>query len=76
MREPVRKSMSLGCLVSDNATPSHPTGKVKHLRDALAAKSEEFAAVVKCGRTHLMDATPLSLGQEFSAFVGCSGFGD
>ena len=40
-----------------------------HLRDALAAKSEEFRHVVKIGRTHLQDATPLSLGQEFSAYV-------
>ena len=42
---------------------------VTTLRDALAAKSAEFEAVVKCGRTHLMDATPLTLGQEFSAYV-------
>ena len=42
---------------------------VTTLRDALAAKSAEFEAVVKCGRTHLMDATPLTLGQEFSVYV-------
>ena len=38
---------------------------VEKLRDTLKAKSEEFKSVVKIGRTHLMDATPLTLGQEF-----------
>lgn len=42
---------------------------VKKLRNTLAAKSEEFMQVVKIGRTHLMDATPLTLGQEFSGYV-------
>src|SRR6266851_3864876 len=42
---------------------------VEKLRDALAAKSKEFAAIVKIGRTHLQDATPLTLGQEFSGWV-------
>ena len=42
---------------------------VKKLRDTLQAKSEEFMAVVKIGRTHFMDATPLTLGQEFSGYV-------
>jgi fumarate hydratase class II len=42
---------------------------VKMLRDALAAKAKEFAPIVKIGRTHLMDATPLTLGQEFSGYV-------
>ena len=36
------------------------------LRDALAEKAKEFDDIVKIGRTHLMDATPLTLGQEFS----------
>lgn len=39
------------------------------LRDTLAAKSAEFAGIVKIGRTHLQDATPLTLGQEFSGYV-------
>ncbi len=39
------------------------------LRDTLAAKAQEFADIVKIGRTHLMDATPLTLGQEFSGYV-------
>jgi fumarate hydratase class II len=42
---------------------------VEKLRDTLAQKSEEFMKVVKIGRTHLMDATPLTLGQEFSGYV-------
>jgi fumarate hydratase class II len=42
---------------------------VKKLRDALDAKAKEFAEIVKIGRTHLMDATPLTLGQEFSGYV-------
>jgi fumarate hydratase class II len=40
-----------------------------HLADALEAKSAEFAAVVKSGRTHLMDATPVTLGQEFAGYA-------
>ncbi len=42
---------------------------VEKLRDALTAKSNEFQDIVKIGRTHLMDATPLTLGQEFSGYA-------
>ena len=42
---------------------------VELLRDTLTAKSKEFWTVVKIGRTHLMDATPLTVGQEFSGYV-------
>ncbi|MCB0822170.1 MAG: class II fumarate hydratase [Bacteroidales bacterium] len=42
---------------------------VKKLRDTLAAKADTFKNIVKTGRTHLMDATPLTLGQEFSGYV-------
>lgn len=42
---------------------------VEKLRDVLVSKSAEFMNVVKIGRTHLMDATPLTLGQEFSGYV-------
>jgi fumarate hydratase class II len=42
---------------------------IEKLRNTLAAKSEEFMNVVKIGRTHFMDATPLTLGQEFSGYV-------
>jgi len=40
-----------------------------HLGDTLAAKAGEFAGVVKSGRTHLMDATPVTLGQEFGGYA-------
>jgi len=42
---------------------------VEQLRNTLKSKSEKFMNVVKIGRTHLMDATPLTLGQEFSGYV-------
>ena len=42
---------------------------VRKLRDALNIKAEAFKNIVKIGRTHLMDATPLTLGQEFSGYV-------
>ncbi len=43
--------------------------RLERLEATLAAKAEEFAAIVKIGRTHLQDATPLTLGQEFSGYV-------
>lgn len=48
---------------------------VKKLRDTLHVKAEEYSTVVKIGRTHLMDATPLTLGQEFSGYVAQLDFG-
>lgn len=42
---------------------------IKKLRDTLAKKSKQYMKVVKIGRTHFMDATPLTLGQEFSGYV-------
>ena len=42
---------------------------IEKLRDALQSKSDEFKDIVKTGRTHFMDATPLTLGQEFSGYV-------
>jgi fumarate hydratase, class II len=42
---------------------------IEKLRDTLQSKSKEFMNVVKIGRTHFMDATPLTLGQEFSGYV-------
>jgi len=47
----------------------HLLPKVKGLKDALTAKAEEFSKIVKLGRTHLQDATPLTLGQEFSGYA-------
>ncbi len=42
---------------------------MQQLRDTLHAKASEFSSIVKTGRTHFMDATPLSLGQEFSGYA-------
>jgi len=58
--------MHIACykLIVENTIPG-----VELLRDTLKAKSEAFMNVVKIGRTHLMDATPLTLGQEFSGYV-------
>ncbi len=42
---------------------------VRALRDAIASRAEEFADIVKIGRTHLQDAVPLTLGQEFGGYV-------
>ena len=50
--------------ITDRLIPS-----VKRLRDALNVKAEAYENVVKIGRTHLMDAVPLTLGQEFSGYV-------
>ncbi|PWT83070.1 MAG: class II fumarate hydratase, partial [Acidobacteria bacterium] len=46
---------------------------VEGLRDALDAKSKSWTDIVKIGRTHMQDATPLTLGQEFSGYVGMLG---
>lgn len=58
--------MHIACykLIADVTIPN-----VKKLRDTLHAKAITFKDVVKIGRTHLMDATPLTLGQEFSGYV-------
>ncbi|MGB8704785.1 MAG: class II fumarate hydratase [Gillisia sp.] len=48
---------------------------VKKLRDTLKKKSEEFKDIVKIGRTHFMDATPLTLGQEFSGYAAQLDYG-
>jgi len=51
-------------MIVENTIPG-----ISKLRDTLKKKSEEFKNIVKIGRTHLMDATPLTLGQEFSGYV-------
>lgn len=58
--------MHIACykMVVDTAIPG-----IEKLRDVLQKKAEEFKDVVKIGRTHLMDATPLTVGQEFSGYV-------
>ena len=48
---------------------NHLIPGLSHLHAALAAKSKDFASIVKIGRTHLMDAVPLTLGQEFSGYA-------
>jgi fumarate hydratase class II len=48
---------------------------LQHLERSLAAKATEFAEVVKSGRTHLMDATPVTLGQEFGGYAAQVGYG-
>ncbi|HHF6208988.1 TPA: lyase family protein, partial [Haemophilus influenzae] len=53
----------------------HTIPCVVRLQKTFAAKSEAFKNVVKIGRTHLMDATPLTLGQEFSAYAAQLDFG-
>lgn len=59
-------AMHIACykILIENTIPS-----VEQLRDTLQKKSTVFKEVVKIGRTHLMDATPLTLGQEFSGYV-------
>ena len=58
--------MHIACykMVLENTIPG-----VEKLRDTLQSKVEQYSDVVKIGRTHLMDATPLTLGQEFSGYV-------
>jgi fumarate hydratase class II len=51
--------------VKERLTPA-----VKALRDSIAAKSEQWKDIVKIGRTHMQDATPLTLGQEWSGYAG------
>lgn len=47
----------------------HLIPNVTRLRDGLQKKAEEFASIIKIGRTHLMDAVPLTMGQEFGGYV-------
>jgi fumarate hydratase class II len=61
---PTAMSIAATIEVTQSLLPS-----VKKLRDAIKLKSESFKDIVKIGRTHLMDATPLTLGQEFSGYV-------
>lgn len=65
-------AMHIACykLIVENTIPS-----VIQLRDTLDKKAKAFADIVKIGRTHLMDATPLTLGQEFSGYVAQLDYG-
>src|SRR6516162_9485605 len=53
----------------------HLIPSVQALRDTFAAKAKEFEKIVKIGRTHLMDAVPLTLGQEFGGYVAQLDYG-
>jgi fumarate hydratase class II len=61
---PTAMSIAAAEVVVHNLLPA-----VRELRDSLDAKAKAFASIVKIGRTHLQDATPVTLGQEFSGFV-------
>ena len=61
---PTAMSVAAVAQIGERLIPS-----VGKLRDALRAKAEAFRDIVKIGRTHLQDATPLTLGQEFSGYV-------
>ena len=60
-------AMNIAAAVSVN---DHLIPAVKALRDAIDAKANEWQSVVKIGRTHMQDATPLTLGQEWSGYAG------
>jgi fumarate hydratase class II len=61
---PTAMHMAIAGLIAESLLPA-----VVRLRDALAARSRDFDDIVKIGRTHLQDAVPLTLGQEFSGYV-------
>src|SRR5690606_25374875 len=48
---------------------AHTLPMLARLQNALGAKADEFATIIKSGRTHLMDATPMTLGQEFGGYA-------
>jgi fumarate hydratase class II len=61
---PAVMHIAAACQVYDAVLPA-----LRHLQAALEAKARDFADIIKIGRTHLQDATPLTLGQEFSAYA-------
>ncbi|MHB8610964.1 MAG: class II fumarate hydratase [Candidatus Dormibacteraceae bacterium] len=62
---PTAIQLAAGMAIQDELIPS-----LERLREALEAKSKEFWPVIKTGRTHLQDATPIRLGQEFKGYAG------
>jgi fumarate hydratase class II len=58
------------CIAVAQGTRHQLLTAVQQLRDAIAKKAEEWRDIVKIGRTHMQDATPLTLGQEFSGYAG------
>jgi fumarate hydratase class II len=61
---PTAMHIAAAMAIADQLLPS-----LKHLQAALDKKSKEFAKIIKIGRTHTMDATPITLGQEFSGYA-------
>ena len=61
---PSAMNMAAVCMLKDQTLP-----KINNLQKALSAKAIEWEKIIKIGRTHLMDATPLTLGQEFSGYA-------
>jgi len=61
---PTAMHIAAGRTLHDDLIPA-----LAHLRDAIAAKAAEYNDVIKVGRTHMMDAVPLTVGQEFGAYV-------
>src|SRR5215470_16686727 len=62
---PSAMNIAVGVNVKQRLLPA-----VQHLHDAISAKAQEWKDVVKIGRTHMQDATPLTLGQEWSGYAG------
>ncbi|BAQ61308.1 fumarate hydratase class II [Geminocystis sp. NIES-3708] len=62
---PTAMNIAVAIAINERLIP-----KVKKLRDGLQEKAEAWKEIIKIGRTHLQDAVPLSLGQEFSGYVG------
>jgi fumarate hydratase, class II len=58
------------CIAAAVSVKERLISAVKALRDAIAEKSKEWSDIVKIGRTHMQDATPLTLGQEWSGYAG------
>jgi fumarate hydratase class II len=87
-KQPVHPNDHVNCGQSSNDTfptamhiavaqsvQDHLLGSVSALRDTLHGKAQAYAKIVKTGRTHLQDATPITLGQEISAWVAQIDFG-
>jgi fumarate hydratase class II len=67
---PTAMHIAAASVLSGETTPA-----LARLQEALAAKAAAFASIIKIGRTHLMDATPLTLGQEFSGYAQQMAYG-
>ena len=67
---PTAMHIAAYCMIVETTIPG-----IEELRDALESKAQAFSEVVKIGRTHLMDATPLTLGQEFGGYVAQLNYG-